>query len=137
MNKDDSADAPEIVIDRTTRELRYYFKLIAIKSIKAEVAEVERQAKAEKKAKRKAEREARKASNKPRIKRDPPAPPVRHCYRCKSEMPQLAVDDPPKLCFKCAEDERSRSSAIKSRQSVEYSEIEVFKGGAPGLGKRH
>ena len=136
MCKDDSLPANGDA-DQITRELRYFFRKIEREEIKQEVAERSKQAKEEKRARRQAAREAAKVSRKSRKKSAAPPPLIRRCYKCNAEMPQLAAEDPPRPCFKCLEADRDNSHLIKPRKPVEYSEVEVFSGGAPGLGKRH
>lgn len=144
MSKDEEHVWPAAIpVDATIRELRHYFRLLEIKQIKSEIDDRIRLARAAESEARQATKEAKRArkaaKKKLSFKKAPPLPEIklmRHCFRCGADMPDLDPSALPKPCRKCDEAERSYVGPVKPRTVTAFLEIDVFKGGAPGSGKR-
>ncbi|ENB9667751.1 hypothetical protein CMV24_29440 [Pseudomonas plecoglossicida] len=115
--------------DWVTEQLRKAFIKI---NAKAERAETKRRKRSEAKAKAQAKAKAAKESEAWALSQR-----VRPCHECGKPAkadPEFFLN--PVICPKCKDRSRDVDLGIHPRKRDDFSEITVFKGGAPGLGRR-
>lgn len=146
MDEEFVGPRPEPVIDRVTRELRRYFRLIN-KQVEREEREAAELVRKEERRKQRAERRANRpppeVRRKLRIARkeamqmlSKPITLKARCIECGSLLKTDTDENLGRICKPCASRLRQLIPGFHSDESTEFAEISIVPGGAPGSGKR-
>jgi hypothetical protein len=118
--------------DWLTEQLRIAFIKINAKADRAAANEKKRQAR--KQSKLRAKAIAKAAEESAKFAQSQKIRPCRECGKPAKADPEFFLN--PVMCQRCKDRSRDVDLGIHPRKRDDFSEITVFKGGAPGLGRR-
>lgn len=118
--------------DRLTEQLRNAFIKINAKADR--VAANEKKRKARKQSKLRAKAIAKCAEDSAKFEQSQKIRPCQECGKPAKADPEFFLN--PVICQRCKDRSRDIDLGIHPRKCDDFSEITVFKGGAPGLGRR-